>query len=146
MNSFSIDSDTVRRLTGAFTVSPKDIEKGKELSIINNEFEVRILYGNLPDIYRSDILKTFSGHAINSAWSREKTIVSQGFSGNGNWSPSEVAELLRAPHAHVSGYDAMEIQTVSRYPQLARDGTNFDFVRSGQRKRKNRHGRLKHAD
>jgi hypothetical protein len=146
MNQFALDSDTVRRLAGEFTISPKDVDKGKELSIVNNDFEVRILYGNLPKVYRSDILKAFSGHAVNTAWSREKTLVALGFAGNGNWSPVEVAELLRSPHARVRGYEAAEIQPVEKFPQLARDGTNFDFVRTGQRNRKNRHGRRKHVE
>merc|ERR1711892_33755 len=145
MNQFALDSDTVRRLAGEFTVSPKDIDNGKELSIVNNVFEVRILYGNAPNVYRSDLLKTFSLQAVNKAWAREKELVTMGFSGNGNWSPVEVAELLGSPHGKVRGYEAVELQPAVKYPQLARDGTNFEFVRTGQRNRKNRHGRRKHV-
>ena len=144
MNQFSLDSDTVRRLAGEFTISKKDVDKGKELSIVNSHFEVRILYGNVPEVYRSDILQTFSGQALNAAWTREKTLVALGFAGNGNWSPVEAAELLQSQHARVRGYDAVEIQPVQQFPQLEHDGTNYDFVRKGQRNRKNRHGRRKH--
>merc|ERR1719430_1658130 len=143
MNQFALDSDTVRRLAGEFTVSPKDIDNGKELSIVNNIFEVRILYGNAPNVYRSDLLKTFSLQSVNKAWAREKELVTMGFSGNGNWSPVEVAELLGSPHGKVRGYETVELQPAVKYPQLVRDGTNFEFVRTGQRNRKNRHGRRK---
>ena len=145
MNQFALDSDTVRRLAGEFTVSPKDISNGKELSIVNNIFEVRILYGSEPSIYRNDLLKTFSANAVKKAWLREKELVTLGFSGHGNWSPVEASQLLSSSHGRVSGYDALELQSADKYPQLSRDGTNFEFVKSGQRNRKNRHGRRKHV-
>jgi len=145
MNQFALDSDTVRRLAGEFTVSPKDIASGKELSIVNNHFEVRILYGSAPSVYRNDLLKTFSAHAVRRAWMREKELVTLGFSGHGNWSPVEASQLLSSSHGRVSGYEAVEVQTVEKYPHLARDGTNFEFVKGGQRNRKNRHGRRKHV-
>ena len=143
MNKFSMDSDTVRRLAGEFTVSHKQIETGKEeLSIVNDRFEVRILYGAQPSVYRAELLKTFSGQAASRAWAREKEVVAQGFSGSGDWTPSETAELMRT--GSVRGYDVTEIQAVEKYPQLALDGTNREFVKFGQRSRKNRHSRKKH--
>ena len=145
MNQFALDSDTVRRLAGEFTVSPKDISSGKELSIVNNVFEVRILYGSSPSVYRNDLLKTFSAHAVRRAWMREKELVTLGFSGHGNWSPVEASQLLSSSHGRVAGYEAVEVQSVEKYPHLARDGTNYEFVKGGQRNRKNRHGRRKHV-
>ena len=144
MNQFALDSDTTRRLAGEFTVSPRDIDNGKELSIINSLFEVRILYGSSPSLHRSELLKQFTNMAISKAWSREKELVSKGFSGVGNWSPVEAAELMSSSHGRIRGYETVEIQSSDRFPQLARDGTNFEFVRVGQRARKNRHGRRKH--
>ena len=96
------------------------------------------MYGNAPNVYRSDLLKKFSLQAVNKAWAREKDLVTRGFSGNGNWSPVEVAELLGSPHGKVRGYETVELQPAEKYPQLARDGTNFEFVRTGQRNRKKR--------
>ena len=144
MSQFALDSDTTRRLAGEFTVSPRDIDNGKELSIINSLFEVRILYGSSPSLHRSELLKQFTNLAIGKAWSREKELVSKGFSGVGNWSPVEAAELMSSSHGRIRGYETVEIQSSDRFPQLARDGTNFEFVRVGQRARKNRHGRRKH--
>ena len=144
MSQFSLDSDTTRRLAGEFTVTPRDIDNGKELSIVNNQFEVRVLYGSSPGLHRSDLLKQFSGLAVGRAWAREKDLVSQGFSGVGNWSPVQVAELMASPHGKVRGYETVEIQSADKFPQLARDGTNYEYNRVGQRTRKNRHGRRKH--
>ena len=143
LNRFSLDSDTVRRLAGEFTVSHKEIDIGKELSIVNDKFEVRVLYGNLPTVYRAELLKTFSGLAINKAWIREKEIIKRGFSGTGDWSPSEIAELLRS--GMVRGFEVTEIQSIDKFPFLALDPTNREFNKFGQRGRKNRH-RRKHQD
>ena len=81
---------------------------------------------------------------MSRAWAREKDLVSQGLSGVGNWSPVQVAELLASPHGRVRGYETVEIQSSEKFPQLARDGTNLEYSRVGQRTRKNRHGRRKH--
>ena len=145
MSQFALDSDTTRRLAGEFTVSPRDIDNGKELSIINSVFEVRILYGSSPASHRADLLKQFSSLAVSRAWAREKELVASGFSGSGNWSPVEAAELLSSAHGRVRGYETLEIQSSDKLPQLARDGSNLEFVRVGQRTRKNRHGRRKHG-
>ena len=144
LSQFSLDSDTTRRLAGEFTVTPSNIENGKELSIVNHQFEVRVLYGSSPSLHRSDLLKQFSDLAVSRAWAREKDLVSQGLSGVGNWSPVQVAELLASPHGRVRGYETVEIQSSEKFPQLARDGTNLEYSRLGQRTRKNRHGRRKH--
>ena len=143
MNKFSLDSDTVRRLAGEFSVSHKEIDRGQELSIINSKFEVRILYGAQPDVYRSELIKTFAGLAVTRAWAIEKEIVTRGFTGSINWTPSEISELLRT--GKVRGYEASEVQPVDKFPALALDGTNREFNKIGQRGRKNRHGRRKHA-
>jgi hypothetical protein len=143
MNKFSLDSDTVRRLAGEFSVSHKEIDRGQELSIINSKFEVRILYGAQPDVYRSELIKTFAGLAVTRAWTIEKEIVTRGFTGSINWTPSEISELLRT--GKVRGYEASEVQPVDKFPALALDGTNREFNKIGQRGRKNRHGRRKHA-
>ena len=144
LSQFSLDSDTTRRLAGEFTVTPSNIENGKELSIVNHQFEVRVLYGSSPSVHRAELLKQFSALAVSRAWAREKELVSQGLSGAGNWSPVQVAELLASPHGKVRGYETVEIQSSEKFPQLARDGTNLEYSRVGQRTRKNRHGRRKH--
>ena len=102
------------------------------------------MYGSPAATYRSNLLKTFSGQAVSRAWLREKEIVSRGFSGaGGDWSPSEMAELLRT--GVVRGYDVAEIQPVDKFPKLALDGSNREFIKFGQRSRRNRHGRRKHS-
>ena len=141
LSQFSLDSDTTRRLAGEFTVSPRDIDNGKELSIVNSVFEVRILYGSSPFVHRSELLKQFNNLAVQKAWLREKDLVSQGFSGTGHWSPVEAAELVSATYGRIRGVETTEIQSSDKYPGLARDGTNVEFVKAGQRNRKNRHGR-----
>ena len=144
MNKFSLDSDTVRRLAGEFNVAHKQVDRGgQELSIVNSKFEVRIMYGSGPDVHKNEILKNFATSAVNRAWSLEKDIVTRGFTGTNSWSPSEISELLRT--GKVSGYEATEVQPVDKYPALALDGTNREFSKSGQRNRKNRHGRRKHV-
>ncbi len=146
MNKFSLDSDTVRRLAGEFSVAHKEIEHGgKELSIVNSKFEVRILYGAAPDVYRTELLKTFASLAVSRAWTIEKEVVTRGFTGSNAWTPSEISELLRT--GKVRGYEATEVQPVDKFPSLALDGTNREFNKVGQqgRGRKNRHGRRKHA-
>ena len=145
MNQFALDSDTVRRLAGEFTISKKDIEKGKELSIVNDIFQVHILYGHDPGTYRNELLKKFNIIAVKKAWEREKNLVSMGFSGSENWTPKEISELGRSVHWKLQGWDLVEIQPVEKYLQLAGDGTNFEFVRSGHRNRKNRHWHRKHV-
>ena len=145
MSQFALDSDTTRRLAGEFTVAPRDIDGGKELSIINSVLEVRILYGSSLSVHRNDLLKQFTNIAVTRAWSREKELVSKGFSGSGNWSPVEAAELMSSTTGKIRGFETVEIQNSDKYPQLARDGTNIEFARVGQRTRKNRHGRRKHV-
>ena len=145
MNQFALDSDTTRRLAGEFTVTPRDIDNGKELSLINSVFEVRILYGSSPASHRSELLKQFNNLAVARAWARERGLVSSGFSGAGNWSPVEAAELLSSDKARVHGFETLELQSSEKFPQLSRDGSNLEFVRMGQRTRKNRHGRRKHV-
>ena len=81
---------------------------------------------------------------MSRAWAREKDLVSEGFSGVGHWSPVQVAELMASPHGKIRGYETVEIQSVEKFPGLARDGTNYEYNRVGQRTRKNRHGRRKH--
>ena len=142
INKFSLDADTVRRLAGEFTVSHKaEIDNGKELSIVNDRFEVRVLYGSGPGLYQAALLKTFTSLANSRAWAHEKELVARGF-GTAGWSQSEIAELLRT--GAVRGYEAVEIQPVDKYPGLALDPTNREFVKFG-RARKNRHSRRKHA-
>ena len=154
MNQFALDSDTVRRLAGEFTVSPRDAERGggKELSLVSphGSFEVRVLYGSPAAVVRTDLLRSLGSAAVSRAWAREKDLVIRGFAGSAaDWTPTEMAELIR--HGEVKGYEAVEIQPVERYPALARDATNFEFVKSGgsagnnARGRKNRHARRKHV-
>ena len=148
MSQFALDSDTVRRLAGEFTVSPKDVDTGKELSIVNSGLEVRVLYGAAPAAVRAGLLRRAGQAAVSEAWAREQELVRRGLGGAGDWSPGQVAELLAgAGQGRVRGYEAVELQPADRFPQLARDPTNFEFVRSGARNRKNRHGgRRKHGD
>ena len=145
LGQFALDSDTTRRLAGEFTVTPRDIDTGKELSVANAAAEVRILYGASAASVRADLLKQFNSLAVTRAWARERDLVARGFSGAGRWGAAEVAELLSSAHARVRGYEAVEVQSSERWPQLARDPTNLEFVRVGQRPRRNRHGRRKHV-
>ena len=145
LGQFSLDSDTTRRLAGEFTVTPRDIDTGKELSVANAAAEVRILYGASAASVRADLLKQFNNLAVTRAWARERDLVARGFSGAGRWGAAEAAELLSSAHARVRGYEAAEVQSSERWPQLARDPTNLEFVRVGQRPRRNRHGRRKHV-
>jgi hypothetical protein len=156
MNQFALDSDTVRRLAGEFTVSPRDTAErggGKELSLVSPHggFEVRVLYGSPAAAVRADLLRSLSSAAVSRAWAREKDLVTRGFGGSAaDWTPAEMAELIRT--GEVKGYEAVEIQPAERYPALARDATNFEFVKatsgggSGMgRGRRNRHARRKHV-
>ena len=53
INKFTLDADTVRRLADEFTVSHKaEIDNGKELSIVNDWFWVRVLYSSGPGLYQ----------------------------------------------------------------------------------------------
>ena len=64
LGQFSLDSDTTRRLAGEFTVTPRDIDTGKELSVANAAAEVRILYGASATSVRADLLKQFNNLAV----------------------------------------------------------------------------------
>ena len=53
INKFTLDANTVRRLADEFTVSHKaEIDNGKELSIVNDRFWVRVLYSSGPGLYQ----------------------------------------------------------------------------------------------
>ena len=61
INKFTLDADTVRRLADEFTVSHKaEIDNGRELSIVNDRFWVRVLYSGGPGLYQVVLLKTFT--------------------------------------------------------------------------------------
>ena len=98
-----------------------------------------------PASHCSVLLKQFNNMAVARAWARERGLVSSGFSRAGNWSPMEAAELLSSDETRVRGFETLELQSSEKLPQFARDGSNLEFVRVGQKTRKNRHGRRKHV-
>ena len=75
-------------------------------------------------------------------------MLSEGFTGYGDWTSSQRSELIMSNNfvgstgSGVRGYEAVEIQSQPRFPQLTRDQSNFGFISEiQQRRRKNRHGK-----
>ncbi|XP_040567553.1 teneurin-m isoform X3 [Lepeophtheirus salmonis] len=149
-SSFSTDTDNVKRLAGEFSVSSEDLSKsaggGKDLKISNAHMEIHIFYGSDPNKQKDFILEQNSYRASGLAWSREKALVSAGFSGHGNWTLSQRNELSLSGHDRVRGYEAIPFQSPKLFPELLRDRTNYNFMVTGDlkiRRRKNRHGKRK---
>ena len=151
-NSLSIDMDTVNRLAGQYVVELKDLVKGlsgKDLKIAKDNFELHMIYSDELSLskYREMVYDDLSNSAIWRAWAREKNLVNDGFTGYGDWTKAQRAELaaMRPGTAQpgVRGFEAVEILPRNRLPQLVRDQSNYGFVSEivQARRRKNRHGR-----
>jgi hypothetical protein len=151
-NSLSIDMDNVNRLAGQYTVELKDLVKGltgKDLKIAKDNLELHIIYADETSLskYRETVHDDVSNSAIWRAWAREKNLVMDGFTGYGDWTKAQRAELaaMRPGTAQpgVRGFEAVEILPRNRLPQLVRDQSNYGFVSElvQARRRKNRHGR-----
>ena len=125
------------------------MQRGKDLIIENDILELHVFYSDNPSIQLSSdkVLLEASEAARTSAWSREKKLVATGFTGYGDWTSTQLSELLankRKNSVGIRGYEAVEIQPHQRYPHLIRDESNYGFVsetNSFQRRRKNRHGK-----
>lgn len=151
-NSLSIDMDNVNRLAGQYVVELKDLVKGltgKDLKISKDNFELHLVYSDESSLskYRETVSDEISNSAMWRAWAREKNLVMDGFTGYGDWTKAQRAELagMRPGTAQpgVRGFEAVEILPRNRLPQLVRDQSNYGFVSEivQARRRKNRHGR-----
>ena len=151
-NSLSIDMDNVNRLAGQFTVELKDLVKGltgKDLKIAKDNLELHVIYADETSLskFRETVHDESSNSAVWRAWARERSLVMDGFTGYGDWTKPQRAELaaMRPGTAQpgVRGYEAVEILPRNRLPQLVRDQSNYGFVSEivQARRRKNRHGR-----
>ena len=134
-------------LAGQFQVEVQPMQRGKDLIIENDILELHVFYSDNPSIQLSSdkVLLEASEAARTSAWSREKKLVATGFTGYGDWTSTQLSELLaKRKSVGIRGYEAVEIQPHQRYPHLIRDESNYGFVsetNSFQRRRKNRHGK-----
>lgn len=63
--------------------------------------------------------------AVREAWSREKSLCSQG-RGTFDWTPVQQAELMRS--GRVAGYEGQHMKAVSNYPEYAADPSNIQFL------------------
>ena len=154
LKQMSIDRDTVNRLSGEFTVRVVELDErvksGKDLKINNDKLELHVLYGQTSGVnrYRDNVIQTASKQSAFGAWNRERSLIKEGFTGYGDWTNSQRTELIMSTNLMgskgngVRGYEAVEIQPESRFPQLTRDQSNFGFISEiQQRRRKNRHGK-----
>ena len=154
LKQMSIDRDTVNRLSGEFTVRVVELDErvksGKDLKINNDKLELHVLYGQTSGVnrYRDNVIQTASKQSAVGAWNRERSLIKEGFTGYGDWTNSQRTELIMSTNLMgskgngVRGYEAVEIQPESRFPQLTRDQSNFGFISEiQQRRRKNRHGK-----
>jgi hypothetical protein len=122
---------------------------GKDLKIAKDNLELHIIYADETSLskYRETVHDDVSNSAIWRAWAREKNLVMDGFTGYGDWTKAQRAELaaMRPGTAQpgVRGFEAVEILPRNRLPQLVRDQSNYGFVSElvQARRRKNRHGR-----
>ena len=154
LKQMSIDRDTVNRLSGEFTVRVVELDdrmkSGKDLKINNNKLELHVLYGESSGInrYRDSVIQSAAKQSSFAAWSRERNLVKDGFTGYGDWTNSQRTELIMSTNMMgnkgngVRGYEAVEIQPQLRFPELTRDQSNYGFISDiQQRRRKNRHGK-----
>ncbi|XP_024082461.1 teneurin-m isoform X3 [Cimex lectularius] len=130
------DLEELRRLGGMFNVSTHETVDGKELRLHSSDAVVSIRYGADPQQERHRLLKHAHKRAVERAWEIEKTLVSSGLSGRGEWTEEEREELLL--RGRVEGYDGVDIHSVQRYPQLADDPGNVTFRNDEKHKRKRR--------
>uniref|UniRef100_A0A146KU89 Tenascin-like protein n=4 Tax=Lygus hesperus TaxID=30085 RepID=A0A146KU89_LYGHE len=130
------DLEELRRLGGMFNVSTHETADGKELRLHSSDAVVSIRYGADPVQERHRLLKHAHKRAVERAWEIEKTLVSSGLSGRGEWTEEEREELLL--RGRVEGYDGVDIHSIQRYPQLADDPGNVTFRNDAKHKRKRR--------
>ncbi|CAH1394248.1 unnamed protein product [Nezara viridula] len=130
------DLDELRRLGGMFNVSTHETADGKELRLHSIDAVVSIRYGADPIQERHRLLKHAHKRAVERAWEIEKSLVSSGLSGRGEWTEEEREELLL--RGRVDGYDGIDIHSIQRYPQLADDPGNVAFRKDAKHKRKRR--------
>ena len=140
----SSDMDTVNRLAGQYEVNVRPLDRGKDLIIDNDSLELHVLYSDTATINKfvHGVLESGAQEAMIKAWVREKNLVTEGFTGYGDWTANKQAELLamRPPNkVGVRGFEAVEIQPHLRYPHLVRDESNYGFV--SDKHRRNRHGK-----
>ena len=154
LKQMSIDRETVNRLSGEFTVRVVELDNrvksGKDLKINNAKLELHVLYGESSGInrYRDTVIQTAAKQSAFVAWNRERNMIKEGFTGYGDWTNSQRTELIMSTNRMgsngngVRGYEAVEIQSQLRFPELTRDQSNFGFISEiQQRRRKNRHGK-----
>ena len=147
----SSDMDSVNRLAGQFKVKVNAMQRGKDLMISNDNLELHVFYSDNPSIQLSSdlVLQEAALAASNSAWFREKSLVTSGFTGYGDWTNGQQKELLALRPGQkpvgIRGYDAVEIQKSKIFPHLIRDESNYGFVSESlqNRRRKNRHGKTR---
>ena len=94
-----------------------------------------------------------SQQAKSLAWSREKSLIQAGFSGQGDWTKGQRAELVMGHR--VKGFHAVEIHSRQQKPKLVRDASNYFFVADSggggnnsnsqliQHRRRSRHGKAR---
>ena len=92
----SSDMDSVNRLAGQFKVKVNAMQRGKDLMISNDNLELHVFYSDNPSIQLSSdlVLQEAALAASNSAWFREKSLVTFGFTGYGDWTNGQQKELL----------------------------------------------------
>ncbi len=144
--------DTVNRLAGEYNVELKELSKGlkgKDLKISKDNLELHVIYADDSNVskFQDAIHDESANAAIAKSWMRERGLVLDGFTGYGDWTKSQKAELaaLRPGSSQpgVRGFEAVEIVTRNRFPQLVKDVSNYGFISEivQERRRKNRHGR-----
>lgn len=71
-------------------------------------------------------LKNARRRAVSQAWVNEADMVRNTGKGTRNWSSDEITELLNT--GKVKGYDGHHMKSVKKYPHLAGDPHNIQFL------------------
>ncbi len=149
------DADTVSRLSGEYEVSRRELDKaaeggGKDLRVENEGLALHVTYGGGGASRRREaLLAAQSREAAAAAWAREKALVQAGFSGQGDWTKGQRAELVMGHK--VRGFSVVEVHGRARFPSLVRDASNYFFAAEGQiqqqqqqqHRRRGRHGKTR---
>jgi hypothetical protein len=144
--------DTVNRLAGEFNVELKDLNKGlkgKDLKISKDNLELHVIYADESNVskFQDAIHDDSISIAVPKSWTQERGLILDGFTGYGDWTKSQKAELaamrLGSTQPGVRGFETVEIAARNRFPQLLKDISNYGFISEivQERRRKNRHGR-----
>ncbi len=144
-----LDLDAANRLSGAFDVAVRDLDgSSKDLRVENAELALHVAYGGSATRHRDAILSERAAQAAAAAWAREKALVQAGFSGQGDWTKGQRAELVMG--RRVRGFSPVEIHSRNRFPQLLTDASNYFFMAESQQmllqqqhRRKSRHGKTR---